>query len=288
VLVIEFEGARGLERALAALRSAREPSAGLERLEYQAVEGRRALEEYLELIIPVRRLLRMIFRSPIYQYFVAAAPGLKELMAVGKIWYEADRASREGGVGPDLVLVDAPATGHSLQYLRMPQAAFEAFPVGLVHREAERVLSLLRDPAATGVVVVSTAEEMPVNETLEMLAGLDEIGMPRVALVVNQVHTSPCTAEELKTLERLLAATAEDDAAADRSLLEEAVQRAAEERTWSEINAAQLGRLKEHAVGSWAQLPFLFCEEFAPEQLWVLSRELAAQLVEDPASGAPS
>ena len=96
-----------------------------------------ALEEYLGIIIPVKRLLSTIFSSKLYQYFVAAAPGLKELMAIGKIWYE---ATREEGGRPawDAVVVDAPATGHSLQYLRMPQAARETFGTGLVQREAPR------------------------------------------------------------------------------------------------------------------------------------------------------
>src|SRR4029077_14944849 len=84
------------------------------------VDGRAALEEYLNLVIPVKRLLASVFSSKIYQYFVAAAPGLKELMTVGKIWYEATR-EEAGRPAWDAIVVDAPATGHSLQYLRMPQ-----------------------------------------------------------------------------------------------------------------------------------------------------------------------
>ncbi|MGH7860503.1 MAG: ArsA family ATPase, partial [Candidatus Binatia bacterium] len=125
----------------------------------QSVGGRAALEEYLSLVIPVKRVLRAIFDSRVYQYFVAAAPGLKELMTVGKVWYEVDQGRW------DLVIVDSPATGHSLQYLSMPKAAVETFPAGLVHREAKRVWELLQDPGKTGVVVVTIAEEMPVNET---------------------------------------------------------------------------------------------------------------------------
>src|SRR6516225_5594904 len=86
-----------------------------------AVEGRAALAEYLGMIIPVKRLLQSVFKSQLYQYFVAAAPGLKELMTIGKIWFEAERVDeRSGGRLWDLVILDAPATGHGLQYLRMP------------------------------------------------------------------------------------------------------------------------------------------------------------------------
>src|SRR5262245_7552724 len=77
-------------------------------LSLQTIDGRMALEEYLGLIIPVKRLLSTIFSSKVYQYFVAAAPGLKELMTVGKIWYEATRLER-GKPAWDAIVVDAPA-----------------------------------------------------------------------------------------------------------------------------------------------------------------------------------
>src|SRR5262249_46255573 len=78
------------------------------------IDGRTALEEYLGLIIPVRRLLAGVFASKVYQYFVAAAPGLRELMTIGKIWYEVTRTDGGRPVW-DAIVVDAPATGHSLQ-----------------------------------------------------------------------------------------------------------------------------------------------------------------------------
>jgi len=87
--------------------------------------------------------------------FVAAAPGLKELMTIGKIWYEQDRKEADGRFVWDLVVVDAGASGHSLQYLQMPGTAAQAFSSGLVHREATRVESLLKDPARSCIHVVA-------------------------------------------------------------------------------------------------------------------------------------
>src|SRR3972149_9027685 len=157
-----------------------------------AVEGKAALAEYLGLIIPVRRFLQTVFQNRLDQSFVAAAPGLKELMTVGKIWYEAERADERGGKRRwDIVIMDAPATGHSLQYLRMPAAARDAFTAGLVHREAHRVVELLTDPVRTAVNLVTTAEEMPVNETISMYRQLhDELHMPAGMLFINRVHRS--------------------------------------------------------------------------------------------------
>lgn len=273
VLAVELEGARGLHAAVEAQRAALRPAPELERISCLVVDGKRALEEYLSLIIPVRRLLKTIFSSSIYQYFVAAAPGLKELMTIGKIWYEAERLEREGQ-GPDLVVVDAPATGHSLQYLRMPEAAAEAFPVGLVHREAERVLALLRDPAATAVVMVSTAEEMPTNETLEIHRGLAELRMHAALLVVNQVHSAPAAPAELAALRAGLSSKADETARLQAAVL----ARAEEEASWAGINAANLRRLAAEIPVPQVALPYLFDEEFGPPQVRTLADHLAAAL----------
>ncbi|MEW6269675.1 MAG: ArsA-related P-loop ATPase [Thermodesulfobacteriota bacterium] len=291
VLAVELEGARGLAAALAAQRDATHPPPGLERIEYMAIDGRRALEEYLSLIIPVRRLLKTVFSSTVYQYFVAAAPGLKELMTVGKLWYEADRRNPKDAPARELVLVDGPATGHSLQYLRMPQAALDAFGSGLVHREAERVVGLLRDPAATGVVVVTLPEEMPANETCDMYRGLSELQMHTALLVVNQLHTAPCTRTELDDIGARLRRHAGQPRGRRKegkdhgdALVAEILARAEEELGWAEINAAHVQRLAREIPVPTVKLPYLFNEEFGAEEVCQLGRELAAQL--DAGAGA--
>ena len=307
VLVVEFEGARGLEHALAAQRAAPSPPPGIDRIEHMVVEGRRALEEYLALVIPVRRLLRTIFSSNVYQYFVAAAPGLRELMTVGKIWYEVHRGEQGGegarderGTPPDIVLVDGPATGHSLQYLRMPRAAAEAFPVGLVHREAERVWGLLSNAESTAVVVVSTAEEMPANETAEIYAGLGALGLPRTLLVVNQVHAAPVREVELAALRTALPAEDAAEGAGDAGgrrgrggqkrapadaakaaavrLFAEVLKRAEDEAGWAAINRDNINRLAKTVPLPTVCLPFVFAEEFGAEHVVGLARVLATEL----------
>src|SRR6266516_3487721 len=230
------------------------------RLSVLHVDGRAALEEYLNLVIPVKRLLATVFASKIYQYFVAAAPGLKELMTVGKIWYEATR-SEGGRPAWDAIVVDAPATGHSLQYLRMPQAARE-------------ITELLRDRRATAVHLVTLAEEMPVIETLEMRAQLTgALGLPLGYVIVNRLHRrrfDPAAVERLR-------AAAKTAPAPEQALLRCVVERAAEESGWSDINAANLARL--HAgIGEapLVELPFLFVEEFGPAELEQVARLLEA------------
>ncbi|MFM7141954.1 MAG: ArsA family ATPase [Alphaproteobacteria bacterium] len=274
VLLVELEGARGLARAIDEQRKARPSAPELRRIGHIEVEGKRALEEYLGLVIPVRRLLKTVFSSNVYQYFVAAAPGLKELMTVGKIWYEVER---DDATAPDLVVVDGPATGHSLQYLRMPKAAAEAFPVGLVHREAERIFALLQDGAATAVTIVTTPEEMPVNETLEISKGLAELGLPRTLLVVNRIHRAPLTAAEIASLGGATPRDG-DGASADDALFAEALRVADGETGWAELNRENVERLAREVPIPTARLPYLFSEEFGGLEVDSLSRDLAAQV----------
>lgn len=255
------------------------------RLYLMGVEGTAALAEYLAMIVPVRRVIQSVFSSRIYQYFVAAAPGLKELMTVGKIWYEADRTDEASGERAwDLVLVDAPATGHSLQYLGMPQAAYDTFTGGLVRREAERVVKSLRDPARTAVVFVTTAEEMPVNETVEMSRRVrDQLRLPAALLIVNRMHAAGPRPNDV---ERLTAAVASSDAGSERPLLEAVARRGREECGWIAINARYVRRLRAEVDLPMIQLPFLFTEEFGFPEIKALAACLRDAVLRAPSNGA--
>ena len=242
-------------------------------LSEMSVDGSTALAEYLEIIVPIKRVLQAVLSSRIYQYFVAAAPGLKELMTIGKIWYEAERLDEASGRPRwDLVILDAPATGHSLQYLGMPQAAHEVFRAGLVGRESQRLLDLLTDPQRTAINVVTTAEEMPVNETVEMYQRVrDELHMPLGFLFVNRTHRVEFGSQDLDRLEQKLA-TLHDPR--DRAVAAEALSRGREEAGWASINATYLRRLSAEVNLPVVKIPFLFAEEFGCEQVRAIAAEI--------------
>jgi anion-transporting ArsA/GET3 family ATPase len=182
-------------------------------------------------------------------------------MTIGKIFYEVDRLDDGGRKRRwDLVVLDAPATGHSLQYLRMPAAAREAFTSGLVHREAQRLVDQLTDAAITSVNLVTTAEEMPVNETVGMYEQLTEqLRMPTGMLFVNRVHESRFSAEAISKL-RGVASRARDEH--ERAVLAEVAARAAQDAGWANLNARYLTRLREQVPIPAVHIPFLFTEEF--------------------------
>jgi anion-transporting ArsA/GET3 family ATPase len=267
-LAIEMDTGGRLAAMLDAKVSIGTPTPVAPNLSVASIDGRVALEEYLGLIIPVKRLLSTIFSSRIYQYFVAAAPGLKELMTVGKVWYEATR--KEGDrFAWDAVIVDAPATGHGLQYLRMPQAARDTFGAGLVQREATKVVELLQDARTTAVHLVTLAEDMPVTEALEAHAQITgPLGLPAGAIIVNRVHGRRFAADVLAKM------TGASVAGQARALLHAVAERAVEETSWAEINAQHLERLRAAIPDPLIVLPYLFTEEFGETEMATLVARL--------------
>jgi anion-transporting ArsA/GET3 family ATPase len=244
-------------------------------LSVMSVDGSASLAEYLEIILPVKRVVQAVLSSRIYQYFVAAAPGLKELMTVGKIWYEAERTD-EGRVRWDLVIFDAPATGHSLQYLRMPRAAHAAFGSGLVGRESKRIVDLLTDPRRTAINLVTTAEDMPVNETVEMYQQVrSDLRMPLGLLFVNRTHHAQFQAEDLARVEARRDTLHEPR---ERAIADEVLSRAREELGWTAINGTFLRRLESEIEMPLVQVPFMFTEEFGVNEVRAIAARIAAEI----------
>ena len=241
-----------------------------------STSGQAALEEYLRLIIPARRLLRVVTESRPYQYFVAAAPGLKELLTMGKVWYEERKRDAETQQPRwDMLIVDMPATGHSLQYLRMPRAARDTFGVGLVQRESERILTLLRDPRKTAVNLVTIPEELPVSETREAYQQLaEDLGLPLGVLFINRVHSCPVPAAALAS-----AGINPKAPAVDRRLAEQVLASAQAEAALAEAQACYVGQLLQLPLPP-VHVPFYFAEQFGLPEV-----EQIAQVIAGPLAG---
>jgi len=148
-------------------------------------DGEAALAEYLLRHVPLRGLMNAVFAHPLYRAFVAAGPGVRELMAIGKVRDELLGLST-GRPLWDLLVVDAGASGHALQLLGMPAATARTF-AGLARREARRVAGSLADPRSTAIHVVALPEEMPLEEAAEIVERLrGELKLPVGRIVVNQ------------------------------------------------------------------------------------------------------
>lgn len=201
-----------------------------------------ALREYGALKLKNRLLVDAIFDSKYVAGFLAGTPGLKEWSLLGKAWYHATEQDADGRPRFDVVLFDAPATGHGLDMLRVPKVIVEIAPPGVLHNDAERALEMFRDPAQSGVVVVTLPEEMPTNESLELCQALrTELNLPIAELVVNGLLPVLFSSREAAELEALAVFSPSNAAEA---VLSAGVRRAIRER----IQNQSLVRLAQAAV----------------------------------------
>jgi len=237
-----------------------------------SIDPQSALEEWL-----ARQLggalgtgaFRTLLRSSTFQYFVAAAPGARELITIAKVWELAqperwDRAHRTY----DLVIVDAPASGHGIAMLSTPRTYAEIARVGPIRRQATKVSALLSDPERTGYLAVALPEEMPVAETLELDPRLREaVGLGFEAVVVNALFPERYSSAEAETLEAVAAGSAPVRAA----LAEDARARG---------QRVHLGRLRREVPEGVAvlTLPFLFAPDVGLAAWRRLARELDRRL----------
>jgi anion-transporting ArsA/GET3 family ATPase len=237
------------------------------------IDPGRALEEWFGRMIGNRALMRVLLQSSAFQYFVAAAPGARELVTIGKIWdlAQLERWDRKAAAF-DQVIVDAPASGHGLAMLRTPRTFADIARVGPIRRQADRIQELLTDPRRTAYLAVALAEEMPVNETLDLQTRLHEtMGMRLDAVVVNAVYPRRFSATDRGALD---AARTADRSTAARGALAAAVSEDHRVR----VQQSQLRRLRRGAEGSVVTLPYLFQPALDLEALEGLARLLERRL----------
>jgi anion-transporting ArsA/GET3 family ATPase len=159
-----------------------EPRVVHPRVAAMAMNTEDSLREYLRLSVRVPLVARLGPLARTLDFVADAAPGVKEILTVGKLCYEV----REGHY--DLVVVDAASTGHVISQLSAPWAINDLVHVGMVRDQTRWMTEILEDPAVTGVVVVTTPEELPVLETLELLDRLGAaVPVHAAAVVVNRV-----------------------------------------------------------------------------------------------------
>ena len=151
-------------------------------LDALSVDPQKALEEYLLAQVKVRAVYERMFENRVFGYLAAAAPGLRELVTLGKV-----RQLLESG-RHDVVVVDAPATGHGLGFLKVPRTFMRIARTGPVHSRAKAIAALLDDPGRTAVVLVTTPEELPVSETLEAIDDMNGEGLPLAGVIANAVY----------------------------------------------------------------------------------------------------
>ncbi len=232
------------------------------------IDPEQALEEYGMMMLKSRALYKILFDNKYVRTFFRAIPGMQEWTMLGKAWWHTTEQRIDGTHLYDVVILDAPATGHGLDMLRVPKVIIDVVPTGLLRRDAERAWMMFRDPTLCAVVLVTLPEEMPTTETIQLARAVrEELGLPIGKIVVNAVLPPLFSREERATLEATTRATSdtpEDVAlAAGRA-------RAIRER----VQAESLHRLSEELPVAPSFLPQWFEDAGRPAAI----RELAKRV----------
>jgi anion-transporting ArsA/GET3 family ATPase len=170
-----------------------------------AMDTEASLREYLRVSMRVPVIGKLGPLARVLDFVAEAAPGVKEILTIGKIMWEV-RESIEGRADHDIVIVDAAASGHVVAQLGAADAIQELVDVGPLRDQTRWLSELIADPHVTAVNIVTTPEEMPVTETIELVARLRaEVDVPLGSVIVNRVLPELFTHSDEETFEALRA-----------------------------------------------------------------------------------
>jgi anion-transporting ArsA/GET3 family ATPase len=252
-----------------------------------------AIEEYGMMILRFRPVYKMVFENRVSRYFLRAIPGLDDYSIIGKAWYHTTEIERGKAVW-DTVVFDMPASGHSLSMLRLPGVILETVPEGPLTRDARTLRELLVDARRTAVILVTLAEEMPVNESRELTAALDrELGIRVSHVVINQVY--PQRFENGSLPARVLDALEADGTPApgqpvagvpglagagerEQRDLAALIAHSQLARGRRLLNERYIAELERSLAIPHSQLPYLFVPSIGPAEIQALSRTLEEHL----------
>lgn len=251
-LLLEIDPRESLHQLLGT-----EPSGGQilkagERLAAQNLQPKDVMEGLVREKVPIAALARKIVASPVFQHFVEGAPGLKEMAVLGYALRMVEGAYRHKA---EVVVLDAPATGHGASMLAAPLMLADAIGGGQLGDMAKDLASFIADPRRCGVVLATLAEEMPVQEAIELVALLRErMGRPPELVIANALYPG---------FPRGTAVPSEGDQADILGLWRERRR----------VNERELKRLRGSWKGPLAELPLIPLER-GPALLAALAIEL--------------
>lgn len=257
-----------------------------------SIDPDRALGEWLQTLTG-RISARLLASSSTFQYFAAAAPGVKELVSMVKLRElcegrgtpkggSSDSSSeRRGQPAYDLVVLDAPASGHALAMLRSPQTFSAIVRVGPLAEQAQALRELLEDTERSGYVAVTHASEMAVTETLELEEGLRrELDRDLDAVIVNGTMPRRFSRQDL---ERIALTWRDGGDGADANVASNAVRMARTVNDRARVQLAQIARLRRQRFADGSPptvltVPFAFVEVLDLDAVGRISDRLAGKI----------
>jgi anion-transporting ArsA/GET3 family ATPase len=233
-----------------------------------------ALREYGAMVLHSDFIARQVLENRVSRAFLHAIPGLEDYSMLGKVWYHTTETEEGGRPRWDLVVLDGPATGHIITMLLIPQAILEAVPAGPLTGPAQSTLSLMQDPARAAMVIVTLAEDLPTNETIELAHKAQKrVGIPLGPLVINSLYP-PRFSQGVSM--RALAALPEDVGDAQLQPLVTSARTAQRRRA---LNDHYVELLRRELPLPQMHLPYLFVQDFGPKAVEDLSHRLEGQIM---------
>ncbi len=288
-LLVEVEGRQGFSRTFGTQPwdyDEREFRSGLWGT---AIDPAESVYEYLEMYYGIKRVQWIMEKSNAIDFVTTAAPGLKDLLLIGKIFEIESRDGSSDGRVYDTIILDAPPTGRIVPFLEAPESVTEIVRVGAIKRQAARVREMLNDRARTQAVIVTLLEEMPVQETVEAVAALREIGVKIGPVIANQVVAARLDDDAARSLAAagpaaLQARTERVGATLPPEIAEIALALTDRHHARLELQRDLRADLAERIGGEMLELPQLTGPTFDERDLELLADHVAVQVGESGAT----
>jgi anion-transporting ArsA/GET3 family ATPase len=243
-----------------------------------------AIHEYALMVLRSELVYRALFENRAVRGFLGAVPGLDAYSMLGKAWWHTTERVDRGRPRYDMVILDAPASGHATLMLRIPQAILDAAPKGPLSRDARAIRDLLSDPRRTALVIVTLAEELPVREAAELAAAArGPLKLPLGPMIVNGLPSNDLEAPAVAAvLDRLAGAgsvtgtggVAGAGATTGDPGLDTTLRLAAGVRAHRRIAEEMLDRLRRNPGLPLVTLPRLPTAEMGPREIAALAERL--------------
>lgn len=266
VLLLEVNAPDDAARLLQVNPAPDEPREALNNLWVCRMTPTGAMREYAMLVIKFKTIYRMVFENRLVKYLLRSIPSLGEFTMLGKAWYHATEVRPDGKPRFDLIVIDAPATGHALTFLSGARAVADTVPAGPMKVEAERMAELIEDERRACFHLVTLPEEMPVSEARELFrAARDRVRMQPGLSIMNCMKPRAFAPSE-ESVVRMVAAEPDP-------LLQPYAEVALHELRRQVGRHEHLAQFRAATTGPLICLPQLSTEDIGPEELEQLGRE---------------
>jgi anion-transporting ArsA/GET3 family ATPase len=230
------------------------------------VRPRESMREYALMTLRYETLYRIAFENAAARYFLAAAPSLAEIVMLGKVFWHASREMERGRLRWDMVVLDAPATGHGLTFLSVPEVFLRLVSEGPLARDMRLMQSVLADPAKCSICVVTLPEEMPANEAIDLDRALRQRQFPAGPLFLNGAFSSRFSAQEVASVTR------------SGPMLTAAGEAADNHESRAALSGHYEAVLRKAVPRELVKVPFLFERSFGAQAIEKVSRAIEGAL----------